>query len=156
MASSPGFGSLAYYVRAVHTRFPYGSGLSPLACSMLKLVGSFFNRHAVAVLLPLLLLVNIWFQVYFTALTGLLFTFPSRYLFTIGLKEYLALPVSSGKFPRAIRVSRYSRIRTKKTVYFRLQGYHLLGLSFPEHSSNKLFFNFSDINITFLPNNPRP
>ena len=49
MASSPGFGSLAYYLRAIHTRFPCGSGLSSLACSMLKLVGSFFNRHAVTV-----------------------------------------------------------------------------------------------------------
>jgi hypothetical protein len=28
---------------------------------------------------PLRLFVSIWFQVYFTALTGLLFTFPSRY-----------------------------------------------------------------------------
>ena len=146
MASSPGFGSLAYYVRAVHTRFPYGSSLSTLACSMLKLVGSFFNRHAVTVLRPLLLLVSIWFQVYFTALTGLLFTFPSRYLFTIGLLMYLALPVSSGKFPRAIRVSRYSRMGTKKIIYFRLQGYHLLGPSFPACSSNKLFCNFSAIN----------
>ena len=79
MASSPGFGSDAYYERAINTRFPCGSTLSRLACSMLQLVGSFFNRHAVEVLRPLLLLVNIWFQVYFIALTGLLFTFPSRY-----------------------------------------------------------------------------
>ena len=75
---------------------------------MHQLVGSFFNRHAVEDLRPLRLLVDIWFQVYFTVLTGLLFTFPSRYLFTIDLKRYVALPVSSGKFTRAIRVSRYS------------------------------------------------
>ena len=30
------------------------------------------------------LFVSAWFQVYFTPLTGVLFTFPSRYLFTIG------------------------------------------------------------------------
>ena len=30
------------------------------------------------------LFVGIWFQFYFTPLTGVLFTFPSRYLFTIG------------------------------------------------------------------------
>ena len=41
---------------------------------------------------PLRLLVGARFQVYFTALTGLLFTFPSRYLFTIGDVEYLVLP----------------------------------------------------------------
>ena len=82
MASSPGFGSYAYYqLRAINTRFPYGSAvLADLASSMHKLVGSFFNRHAVdGRLRPLRLLVDIWFQVYFTALIGLLFTFPSRY-----------------------------------------------------------------------------
>ncbi len=42
-----GFGSDTYYVRAIHTRFPYGSILSDLACSLYQLVGSFFNRHAV-------------------------------------------------------------------------------------------------------------
>ena len=31
------------------------------------------------------------FRFYFTALNGLLFTFPSRYWFTIGEVEYLAL-----------------------------------------------------------------
>jgi hypothetical protein len=30
------------------------------------------------------LLVGLWFQVCFTPLTGVLFTFPSRYWFTIG------------------------------------------------------------------------
>jgi len=30
------------------------------------------------------LLVDMWFQVLLTPLTGVLFTFPSRYLFTIG------------------------------------------------------------------------
>ena len=33
-------------VRAINTRFPFGSTLSGLACSIRKLVGSFFNRHA--------------------------------------------------------------------------------------------------------------
>ena len=78
-ASSSGFGSHAYYIRAIHTRFPCDSRLSPLVRSMQELVGSFFNRHAATVLRRLQLLVSIWFQVYFNALTGLLFTFPSRY-----------------------------------------------------------------------------
>ena len=59
---------------------------------------------------PLRLLVDVRFQIYFTPLSGVLFTFPSRYLFTIDLQKYLALPVSAGGFPRAIRVSRYSRL----------------------------------------------
>ena len=38
------------------------------------------------------------FRYYFTPLTGGLFTFPSRYLFTIGEKRYLALPDGPGSF----------------------------------------------------------
>ena len=65
----------------------HNGNISVGARSMNKLVGSFFNRHAVVVRInsPLRLLVDIRFQVYFTALIGLLFTFPSRYLFTIDL-----------------------------------------------------------------------
>src|SRR3989338_4581634 len=49
---------------------------------------------------------------------GVLFTFPSLYWFTIGHRTYLALPVSSGRFTRAIRVSSYSRIQTRVVIYF--------------------------------------
>ena len=76
--------------------FPMAPPLQGLAGSIYQLVGSFFNRHAVTDRIlyskylstkcdPLPLIVSIRFQVYFTALTGLLVTFPSRYLFTIGL-----------------------------------------------------------------------
>ena len=86
MGSSPSFGSYACYKRAIHTRFPFDSGLATLVMrSIHKLAGSFFNRHAVAVLRPHRLIVDIWFQIYFTPLTGVLFTVPSRYWFTIGL-----------------------------------------------------------------------
>ena len=80
MGSSPCFGSYACYKRAIHTRFPFDSILSNLVIrSIHKLAGSFFNRHAVEDLRPLRLLVNTGFQVYFTPLSGVLFTFPSRY-----------------------------------------------------------------------------
>src|SRR3989339_1040195 len=92
---------------------------------------------------PLRLLVSIWFQVYFTPLTGVLFTFPSRYLFTIDLQEYLALPVSSGRFLRATRVSKYSRTETKKILYFCVRDHYPLGSRFPAHSANTIFCNFS-------------
>ena len=36
-------------------------------------------------------LVSVWFQVLFTPLLGVLFTFPSRYWFTIGLSEVFSL-----------------------------------------------------------------
>jgi hypothetical protein len=52
--------------------------------------------HAIA----LRLLVGIRFQVLLTPLTGVLFTFPSRYLFTIGRQEYLALGGGPPCFPQ--------------------------------------------------------
>jgi len=51
-----------------------------------------------AIVLPLL--VSTRFQVLFTPLTGVLFTFPSRYLFTIGRQEYLALEGGPSCFPQ--------------------------------------------------------
>ena len=39
----------------------------------------------IAIKLGLLSLVGVWFQVYFTPLFAVLFTFPSRYWYTIGL-----------------------------------------------------------------------
>ena len=75
---------------------------------------------------------------------GLLFTFPSRYQFTIGFYRYLALPVSSGRFPQAIRVLRYSRMTIKELDRFKIQDYHLLWFFFPEDSSNSpIFYSLS-------------
>ncbi len=65
-----------------------------------KLVGSFFNRHAVIGRGRLPLFVSMWFQVYFNALIGLIFTFPSWYLFTIDHKKYLVLEHSRPRFTR--------------------------------------------------------
>ena len=50
--------------------------------------------------ITLRLLVSIRFQVLLTPLTGVLFTFPSRYLFTIGRQEYLALGGGPPGFPQ--------------------------------------------------------
>ncbi len=52
--------------------------------------------HAIA----LRLLVGMRFQVLLTPLTGVLFTFPSRYLFTIGRQRYLALGSGLPSFPQ--------------------------------------------------------
>ena len=133
---------------------------------MHQLVGSFFNRHAVEersfyfrsrfdlglpqgrtlgpienkMNAPLRLLVDIWFQFYFTPLTGVLFTFPSRYLFTIDLKKYVALPVSSGEFTRAFRVSSYSRTTAIESHRFRVRDYYPLESRFPARSTTYAIF----------------
>ena len=121
---------------------------------MRKLAGSFFNRHAVEVQAPLRLIVDVWFQNYFTALTGLLFTFPSRYWFTIDLRRYLALPVSSGGFIQAIHVSDYSRSTARKRESFRIRGYYPLGPRFPARSPIIHVYHFPSINGMPSPYNP--
>ena len=156
MVSSPGFGSHAYNTssRYSHLVSLWIHPMKDLSCCTHELVGSFFNRHAVTVRRPLRLLVDIWFQNYFTPLSGVLFTFPSRYSFTIGLYVYLALPVSPGRFLQAIHVLKYSGIPIKKLFCFRVQDYYLLGYCFPAISTNKTICNFSYINATLVPYNP--
>ena len=58
---------------------------------------------------PLRLLVGIRFQVYFTPLLGVLFTFPSQYLFTIGLDDVLRLGGWSPHIQTGFHVSRLTQ-----------------------------------------------
>jgi hypothetical protein len=55
------------------------------------------------------LLVDFRFQVYFTPLAGVLFTFPSRYLFTIGHRGVLSLGGWSPQIQTGFHVSRPTR-----------------------------------------------
>ena len=52
------------------------------------------------------LLVDMWFQVLLTPLTGVLFTFPSRYLFTIGCQGVFSLIPWSGRIHAEFHVHR--------------------------------------------------
>ena len=72
------------------------------------------------------LLVNIWFQYYFTVLSDYFSPFPHGTSSLSVSAMYLALPVSSGRFLPAIRVRKYSGTITKEVYTFRIQGYHLL------------------------------
>jgi len=78
MGSSPSFGSNTIDNRAIHTRFRCGSGGTPLnqADCINSLAHSSIGTPSR--LAPLRLLVDMRFQIYFTPLTGVLFTFPSR------------------------------------------------------------------------------
>ena len=79
MGSSQRFGSDTNDKRAIHTRFRCDSGgklLSQAVCINSLAHSSIGTQSR---LKPLLLLVDMWFQFYFTPLTGVLFTFPSRY-----------------------------------------------------------------------------
>ncbi len=63
----------------------------------------------------------------------MLFTFPSQYLFTIGLSGVFSLGGWSPHIQTGFHVSRPTLSSLMYT--FRVQDYHLLRLFFPEHSS---------------------
>ena len=142
MVRSSSFGSHTYNLPRFHTWFPYGSSVYPdYPCCTHELVGSFFNRHAVEVLPPLRLFVNIRFQIYFTPLAGVLFTFPSRYLSSIGFVVYVALGVSPPRFLQAIRVLEYSRTDTREINMFRIRDFHPLWWCIPTPFTTYQFCN---------------
>ena len=80
--------------------------------------------------LALRLLVDIRFQVLFHSPPGVLFTFPSRYYalsVDISILAWRVVPPASHKVSRVSWYSGYSPMYAR----FRLQGFHLLRLSFP-------------------------
>jgi hypothetical protein len=83
------------------------------------------------VILPLL--VGIRFQVLFHSPPGVLFTFPSQYLCTIGRLVVLSLRRWSSQIPTGFLVSRSTWEPNPRSLQsFRLRGYHPLWLTFPE------------------------
>ena len=83
-------------------------------------------------------IVNIWFQFLFHSPPWVLFTFPSRYLYTIGHQGVFSLTQWSGQIPTKLHVLRGTREYTLLFAsYFYVRGCHALWLSFPEHSINK-------------------
>ena len=107
MARSPGFGSMATdSIRALNTRFRFASGTQYLK------LASYYNspdRSTKSTTPPfngLCLLVSTRFQVLFHSPPGVLFTFPSRYCFTIGHQVVFSLGRWSSLLPTRFHVSR--------------------------------------------------
>ena len=78
------------------------------------------------------LLVCIPFQVCFTPLIGVLFTFPSRYLFAIGRSGVLSL---GGWAPHVQTEFHVFRLTQGLCRFLLIQGYHLLWRGFPSTSN---------------------
>jgi hypothetical protein len=70
------------------------------------------------------------FQVYFTPLTGVLFTFPSRYWFTIGRQVVLSLGGWSPQIPTGFHVPRGTRESPKARSGFVYGAITLFGRTF--------------------------
>ena len=83
--------------------------------------------------LGLRLFVGIRFQVYFTPLVGVLFTFPSRYWCTIGRRGVLRLGRWSSQFQTGFHVSRPTQGHDRPLP---VRGYHPLRPDFPDGSGS--------------------
>ncbi len=151
MDSSLGFGSAAYcYIRAYHTRFRYASTNNWLRLnSKRQLAGSFFNRHEITQQVGSLGLFANSFKFYFTGRPALLFTFPSRYLCTIGFKLYLALEDGSPRFPRSI-----CTVVLRILLELCLISCTRLSLSMVDHSRSFHYLTKSHIGVLQPPPNP--
>jgi hypothetical protein len=90
-----------------------------------------------ATVVALELLVGVRFQGLWTPLTGVLFTFPSRYLFTIGRQVVFSLTTWSSQIQTGFLVSRLTWGSRSAAVRFRLRGYHTLWPGFPACSTNR-------------------
>ncbi len=88
------------------TRFRCGSLIKLNLAALRQLAGSFYKRHAVTEQNALLrLLVGKRFQVLFHSPLGVLFTFPSRYWFTIGHKRVFRIGGWTPQVPTVFHVS---------------------------------------------------
>src|SRR6185436_2177923 len=120
MARSPGFGSYSMRLkRPVRTRFRFGSGAELLnLAAQSKSPDHYAKGTPSPSRLPkesirLRQLVSVWFQVLFHSPPGVLFTFPSRYWFTIGRQRVFSLGGWSLRIPAGFHVSRGTWVRAQ-------------------------------------------
>ena len=88
------------------------------------------------------LLVGIRFQVSFTPLVGVLFTFPSRYLCTIGHQGVFRLRRWSSQIHTGFLGPRATWDTVRKSLQFHLRGCHPLCRRFPTSSTTKAISYF--------------
>ena len=115
----PVSGVLYATIRPFQTRFPCGSGALHLNLAAYSNSPARSTKSTRSLSLPLL--VNIGFQVLFHSPPGVLFTFPSRYLFAIGHLQYLALGGGPPAFPPDSSCPVVLRIPARSYT-FRLSG----------------------------------
>ena len=82
------------------------------------------------------LFVGMRFQVLFHSPLGVLFTFPSRYSFTIGQQVVLSLGGWSPQIPSGLHVAGSTQEHHLADSDFRIRGYHPVSPTFPGRSAN--------------------
>ena len=103
-----------------------------------QLVGSLCKRHAVTVSPPLRQVVGARFQGLFHSPRGVLFTFPSRYSFAIGLQGVLSLGGWSRLLRAGFHVPRATRDAAMLELSLPVRGCHPLWPAFPGRSGSSL------------------
>jgi hypothetical protein len=93
----------------------------------------------------LLLLVRTQFQDLFHSPSGVLLTFPSRYLYTIDRKIYLALEGGPSRFNQGFTCPDLLDTVDNKVLTLRIPGYHRLWRGFPTTSACIKICNFTEI-----------
>ena len=136
MDRSPGFGSIIYDLyRPFQTRFLFGS--IPYLVLNLAIYNNSLDRSTKSTISHfnvLYLLVNIGFQVLFHSPPGVLFTFPSRYCFTIGHQVVFSLMGWSPCLHTRFHVPR-TTLDTTSLICLPIQDFHFLWSVFPNSSS---------------------
>ena len=134
MVRSLGFGSITYDLsRPFQTRFPFG--FVPYIVLNLAIYNNSPDRSTkstISHLNVLYLLVNIGFQVLFHSPPGVLFTFPSRYCFTIGHQVVFSLMGWSPLFHTRFHVPRIT-LDTILLAYLSYTGLSPSMVCFPKH-----------------------
>ncbi len=122
-------------VRPIQTRFRYGS--VPVALNLAAHDNSpaHYAKGTPSGPKALRLLVSAWFQVLVHSPPGVLFTFPSRYWFTIGSRRIFSLGRWSCQIPTGFLVSRGTWDDSREVEPFRLRGCHPLWPAFPGSSA---------------------
>ena len=130
MDRSPGFGSIIYdFYRPFQTRFHFGS--IPYLVLNLAIYNNSLDRSTKSTISrfkSLYLLVNIGFQVLFHSPPGVLFTVPSRYLFSIGYQVVFSLTEWSPLFHTRFLVSRTTLDLSRLLSVFIYRTFTFFGL----------------------------
>ena len=134
MARSPSFGSTAdNSIALFRLAFATASGLQSLnlaAYSKSQAHSTKGTRSGISEDIALPYLVGTRFQVLFHSPLGVLFTFPSRYLFTIGYYHVFSLTRWSSQIPTEFHVLRGTQVLAGRLVYFKYGTFTLYGALF--------------------------
>ena len=128
-------------MRPIQTRFRCASGIHlKLHYRITRwIVLQKARRHGTS---PLRLLVGTQFQVLFHSPPGVLFTFPSRYSFTIDHVVYLALGGGPPRFSQGFTCpDLLKKIQMISKLNFQIRGFHSLRPSFPACSFNQVYLS---------------